>query len=196
MKLVIFEPENIHNFYPVAYLRPTFELRCGHSLLYEKIMRNHPGLPVSFFCRDCLAETFACRAPEGSTVNDPAGLEDDLLVINGCILSGGWKLERDGGEEAGVSPQGELLYARISRQSAASLPRENIHSFLAAAVEKLPKKTNENLTLIRDQWELIHSNPAAIVSDFGIAGKSGVEGITPQSASKERSHLFWVGGWE
>jgi len=55
MKLVIFEPEKFYNFYPIAYLRPTFELRCGHSLLYEKIIRSHPGLPVFFFCRDCLA---------------------------------------------------------------------------------------------------------------------------------------------
>ena len=52
MKLVIFEPENFHNFYPVAYLRPTFELRCGHSLLYEKIMRNLflPRLPGGNLC--------------------------------------------------------------------------------------------------------------------------------------------------
>jgi len=183
MKLVIFEPENSFNFYPIAYLRPTFELRCGHSLLYEKIIRNHPGLPVSFFCRDYLAETFAGRVPEGATVNDTAGLDDDLLVVNGCILSGGWKMDRDGGEEAGMSPEGELLYARISKQSAASLPRENIRSFLAAAAEKLPNKTNKNLTLIRYQWELIRHNAQAIVSDFETAGKSGVEGILHSTAT-------------
>ena len=183
MKLVIFEPENFFNFYPIAYLRPTFELRCGHSLLYEKIIRSHPGLPVSFFCRDYLAETFADRAPEGAVINDVAGLDDDLLVVNGCILASDWKLDSHGSEEVGLSTEGELLYARISRQSAASLPRENIHSFLDAAAEKLPNKTNKNLTLIRYQWELIRHNPEAIVSDFEAAGNSGVEGILHSTAT-------------
>ncbi len=183
MKLVIFEPENFYNFYPIAYLRPTYELRCGHSLLYEKIIRNHPGLSVSFFCRDCLAETFSSRAPEGASVNDLAGLDDDLLVVNGCILAGNWNLERDGGEEIGMSPEGDLLYVRISRESAVSLPKDDIHAFLAAAAEKLPPKTDESLTLIRYQWELIRHNPEAIVSDFEIAGKSGVEGILHSTAT-------------
>ena len=183
MKLVIFEPEKFYNFYPIAYLRPTFELRCGHSLLYEKIIRSHPGLPVFFFCRDCLAETFAERAPEGASVNDPTGLDDDLLVVNGCILAGDWNLKRDRGEEVGMSPEGDLLYARINKATASSLPKGNINTFLAAATEKLPPKTDESLTLIRYQWELIRHNPGTIVSDFKLAGKSGVEGILHSTAT-------------
>ncbi|MFH1068775.1 MAG: putative sugar nucleotidyl transferase, partial [Candidatus Glassbacteria bacterium] len=158
-------------------LRPTFELRCGHGPLYEKILRNHPGLPVSFFCRDYLAETFSTRAPEGAAVNDLATLEDDLLIINGQLLAGEWMLETEGEEVAGFSPDGELLYARITKSSAVNLPGEDIFGFLAALSEKIPNRENVDLTLIRYQWELIQYNGQAIASDFKLADRRGILGF-------------------
>ncbi|OGG02602.1 MAG: hypothetical protein A3F83_15945 [Candidatus Glassbacteria bacterium RIFCSPLOWO2_12_FULL_58_11] len=175
MKLVIFESESFYNFFPIAYLRPTFELRCGHLKLYEKIIRNHPGPPAAFFCRHYLAETFALRAPAGSTINDPVSLDDNLLVFNGQLLVNDWMLESAGEEEVGLSERGEVLYARIKRSSAAGLPKDSIHVFLRAAAERLPSR-KVDLTLIRNQWELIQHNSRAIVSDFELAGKRGVEG--------------------
>ena len=176
MKLVIFEGKKSFNFFPIAYLRPTFELRCGHHLLYEKIVRNHPGLPVSFFCRDYLAETFAGRAPAGSTVNDIAGLKDDLLIFNGNLLLEDFRLEARGPEQVALSSEGELLYARVGKATAESIAAGEIHGFLDGIIKKLPAKKDPGITLIDYQWELIHHNPSAIEADFRIEDKNGIEG--------------------
>ncbi|HUU28285.1 MAG TPA: putative sugar nucleotidyl transferase [archaeon] len=183
MRLVIFEGDNFYNFFPIAYLRPTFELRCGHSLLYEKIIRNHPGLAVSFFCRDYLAETFSARCPEGSAVNDLRSLKDDLLVFNGNLLVKKFKLHPQGPEEIALSEDGEILYSRIKKETAGKLPCTDIRSFLDTAREKLPVEKAPDLTLITYQWELIQHNREAIDSDFEIAGKSGIEGMVDKQAN-------------
>ncbi len=183
MKLVIFEDRHYRRFLPIAWLRPVFELRCGHGPLYEKILRNHPGLPVAFFCRDYLAETFAARAPQGATVNDPAALEDDLLVFGGSLLAGDFRLDSRGREELLLDAEGELLCARIGRRHAARLPRQDIFAFLEAARELLPARQAQGPTRLGWQWELIRHNPAAIESDFRLAGRSGVQGELHPSAT-------------
>jgi len=183
MRLVIFEDRNFHNFFPIAYLRPSFELRCGHSCLYEKIIRNHPGLPVAFFCREYLKETFSARAPRGSVVNELSILEDDLLIFNGNLLLGKFRLEAEGPDQVGLNPQGELLWARVSKETAQKLPRDSFQGFLEAVSENLPKKEVRKPVLIGYQWELIQHNPGAIESDFELAGKSGIQGTVHESAT-------------
>jgi UDP-N-acetylglucosamine diphosphorylase/glucosamine-1-phosphate N-acetyltransferase len=183
MRLVIFEGKKFYNFFPIAYLRPTFELKCGHTYLYEKIIRNHPALPVSFFCREYLADTFSSRMPKSASVNDLASLKDDLLVFNGSLLVADFRLEAQGNEEAALNEDGDLLYARINKETTGKLPADDIFTFLAAAAEKIPAKKVSGLTLIRYQWELIHHNPRAIESDFRIAGKKGIEGEIHESAT-------------
>jgi len=183
MKLVIFEGKKHYNFFPIAYLRPTFELRCGHSLLYEKIIRNHPGPAVAFFCRDYLADTFAGRAPEGSTINDLSSLKDDLLVFNGNLLLEDFRLEAQGPEEVGLTAEGKLLYARVTKKTAESLAANDIHGFLEALAEKLPAVKATGITLIEYQWELIHHNGAAVEADFRIEGKTGIQGEVHDSAT-------------
>jgi UDP-N-acetylglucosamine diphosphorylase / glucose-1-phosphate thymidylyltransferase / UDP-N-acetylgalactosamine diphosphorylase / glucosamine-1-phosphate N-acetyltransferase / galactosamine-1-phosphate N-acetyltransferase len=183
MRLVIFEPENFRNFFPIAHLRPTFALRCGASLLYEKTIRNHPGLPVSMFCRDSLTETFAGDMPPGCSLNELATLENDLLIINGNLLIGEWMLESHGPEAVGVTADGELLYARISRTTAASLPRKNIHSFLAAVAANLPRREIMDMNLLRWQWELVSNNAEAIASDFRLDDRKGVQGWFHESVT-------------
>jgi hypothetical protein len=113
MKLVIYEGKNVNNFLPIAYLRPTFDLRCGHGYLYEKIIRQHPGLETVFFCREYLKDTFAQRAPKGSKINDLSALDDDLLIVNGCLLIGDMKLNFDGPDGICVNPDGEIIGARV-----------------------------------------------------------------------------------
>lgn len=183
MHLVIFEPENYRNFFPIAHLRPTFALRCGTGPLYKKIIRNHPGHSVSLFCRDFLADTFATTVPDDCTVNELASLDDDLLVINGNLLIGAWMLESDGPEAAGVTEDGELLYARITRATAATLPRDNIHSFLAAAIANLPSHEIMDMDLLRWQWELVSHNSEAIVSDFKLDDRRGIQGWFHESVT-------------
>ena len=163
MRLVIFEDRNFHNFFPIAYLRPSFELRCGHSCLYEKIIRNHPGLPVAFFCREYLKETFSARAPRGSVVNELSILEDDLLIFNGNLLLGKFRLEAEGPDQVGLNPQGELLWARVSKETAQKLPRD---SFQLSPItwRRLPSPRIQSLIL----WQMLReiSSQDSIIGFF------------------------------
>ena len=112
-------------------------------------------------------------------------LDDDLLIFNGNLLLTGFSLESEGPEMAACSPDGELLYARVSKETASTIKADDIFTFLEALVEKLPEETPaaEGLTKIDYQWELIHHNGAAIEADFKAAGLSGIEGELHQSAT-------------
>ncbi|MCP4639915.1 MAG: transferase, partial [bacterium] len=86
MKLVIFEDQTFECFYPLTYLRPVFELRCGASSLAEKIVAGQSPDTAAYFVRDVLRDTFLQRH-EGAVVNDLAAIrEDDCLIVNGRIL--------------------------------------------------------------------------------------------------------------
>ena len=182
MKLVIYEGKNVHNFLPIAYLRPTFDLRCGHGYLYEKIIRQHSGLDVAFYCRDYLTDTFAQLAPEGSTVNDMSALDDDLLIVNGCLLIGDEKLNGDGPDGICVDGDGDIVCARVKKETAVSLKAENFLDFLDQLVEKLPKKTVD-MELAKYQWDVVLKNGKVIDSDFEISGRSGIEGSLHEDSS-------------
>ena len=85
MRLVIYEDETFDNFYPLTYLRATFELHCGATSLAEKLQRIAPWAPVAYFAREGLAPVLRERLD--APVNDPASLQgDDLLLVNGRLL--------------------------------------------------------------------------------------------------------------
>ena len=82
MKLVIFEDASFEQFYPLTYLRPTFDLRCGSTLLREKVERAFGRKADAVFVREWLREAYAVRT--SARVNDLGALEgDDLVLVNG-----------------------------------------------------------------------------------------------------------------
>ena len=174
MRLIIFEDEKYDLLYPLTYLRATFELRCGHTSLGEKICREAGQTSeTAYSVREMMAPSIKQRFP-GSKVNDPQMLkDDDLLLVNGRVLA----LEKlpvpanDGIILNGDSP----VIVKISAQTAKSLPVDSIANFLSAAQKALPV-IEKDVTVIDYSWDLIHHNPQAITADFNAAGKSGING--------------------
>ncbi|HNQ35450.1 MAG TPA: putative sugar nucleotidyl transferase [bacterium] len=183
MRTIIFEDDGFQALYPLTYLRPVFGLRCGATTLYEKIRRHFgAGLPAAAL-RPGLAALWRREHPGAGTIETDAPFQagpEPMLLVNGRWLAEPPGIPATGPEEAAFAG-GDLAYLRLRPETAAALPAQTWNGFLAAAVEKLPRREVE-LKLIRHPWDLINHNPDAIRTDFQLAGKSGLEGeFHPQS---------------
>ena len=86
MKVLIYEDETYENFYPLTYLRASWELRCGAFSLRQRIEHLFPAEQVGLWARDILVPVLRRRYPD-KPVNDLKALEgDDLLLVNGRAL--------------------------------------------------------------------------------------------------------------
>ena len=172
MKLCVFEDSTAPNFAPLVHLRPVFELRCGHTRLFEKIQQTYPDAQKTYLVRDYLKDVTAERL--GGSVNDIDGFADDTLFVSGRYLDFGQHDFSGDGEEAGVCEDG-IVYVRAKRETiqkhAESAPEEIVERIAA----ELPRKKLD-VKLLSYPWDLVRHNPDAIVSDFKRLAKSGVHG--------------------
>lgn len=181
MKLCIFEDQGYDGLYPMTLTRPAFELKCGHTQLWEKIVRKFPKTEVTFLCRDYVAEVFANRTGQGR-VNDERALKGDgCLFVNGRWLFDNAGLSLDGPEEVGVCGE-DVVYARVLGATLDRLASEGLSGLVGRLREALVVKEVE-ADLISYPWNLISKNPGAIEADFAALGRRGVHGkVHPQAA--------------
>ena len=180
MRLIVFEDDRYTRFYPISYLRPVFGLRCGATTLAEKIVRQCPDAGVAWFMRDELKDVWAEETD--APINDAAQLQgDDLFVVNGRLLAPAGTLMPEG-DEARVNCGQTLVRARVGREKADAWNCASIEDLVAKCNAELPQ-VEEEFELIGYPWDLIHHNPDAIVDDFEIAGRSGVEGRMSDQAA-------------
>ena len=180
MRLILFDlaGESRRSFYPLALSRPIWDLRCGMTTLGEKLLAKLGVVDVACFVPDYMAAAY--RARTTLPVNSAAALAgDDLVLVSGRVKAPTFDLALRGPSEVGVSADGQVLYARVTRDDAARLPADSVEAFLAAAAEKLPK-TPCRFPTWNYIWELVLANPGAIVEDFASRGRSGIEGSVEQ----------------
>jgi UDP-N-acetylglucosamine diphosphorylase/glucosamine-1-phosphate N-acetyltransferase len=173
VRLIIFEDRTFDQFYPLTYLRATFELRCGATTLAEKIRRAVPGLPVAYFTRDLLAPLLRERLD--GPVNDPNSLKgDDLLLVNGrWLVLDPAQLAAQGPEEIVVDGE-TLVAARITRAAAERADTSSVDAFLASLDRTLHIRQVKS-TVLSYFWELVQHNAKALAADFVAAGKFGIQ---------------------
>ena len=75
MRVCIFEDGKYDQLYPLTHFRPVWELKCGHTLLYQKILRKL-GDSFALFARDSLTDVLRERHP-GTPINDRSALTGD-----------------------------------------------------------------------------------------------------------------------
>ncbi len=163
MKLVIFEDDKYDNLYPLTYMRPVFELRCGATPLAEKIRYAAAADSTAYFVRHWLAEPYAERTD--APVNKPGELQGDVLLVNGRLLvDGKFDLKALGPDEA-LNKDGTLVAANVT---ASTLAAANAGSFEATISALEPRLTAREgaATLIEYPWLLIYHNATMIESDF------------------------------
>ena len=181
MKLVIYEDALFDRLYPLTYMRPTFDLRCGRTLLREKIERAAGRKADALFVRDWLRDLCAARNA-GTQVNDLAALQgDDLLIVNGRCLWVGDTPAPSGGDACGMVGD-EIAYITLTRDTAKGISAADFSEFLDAAARAAPK-SDAGVKLVAYPWNLVDENPAAVADDFAKLGKSGIEGTFSEQAA-------------
>jgi UDP-N-acetylglucosamine diphosphorylase / glucose-1-phosphate thymidylyltransferase / UDP-N-acetylgalactosamine diphosphorylase / glucosamine-1-phosphate N-acetyltransferase / galactosamine-1-phosphate N-acetyltransferase len=180
MRLIIVDraTEQRRHFWPLVLSRPIWDLRCGFTSLGERLQRKIGTTDVACFLPPYMAEAWQ----ESTTwrVNDSAALKgEDLLVVDARVKADTLDMAVGGPSEVRLDEQGELLYARVTKEDAERLQGGDIESFLASAKAGLPVVPN-TLSVWEYTWDLVLANPAQITADFASAGKYGIEGTIEQ----------------
>jgi len=173
MRLVIYEDAVFDQLYPLTYMRPIFDLRCGHTLLREKIERAAGQRAGVLFVRDWLRDL--CAARTTATVNDLDALQgDDLVLVNGRCLWVGDTPVPSGRDVCGMVGD-EIAYVALTRDTAKSVSAGDFAEFLEVAAKAVPTE-DAAVRMIGYPWDLVNENPDAICDDFAKLGKTGIHG--------------------
>jgi len=176
MRLILVDrlTEKRFHFYPLALSRPIWELRCGMTSLYDKLLDKIDVTDVACFVPPYMAEVY--RRQTSRPVNDPATLSgDDLLVVDARVKAAEFNVKPEGSSEIALDDDGEVLYARVTRDDLAKLNTESIDTMLESAKVALPAADGEVATW-NYTWDLVLANPEQLAVDFAAAGRSGIEG--------------------
>lgn len=191
MNVIIYEDAKHDNLVPIAYLRPVFELKCGHTLLWQKIERLLEKECDQYFMRDYLAPVFSKKFG-ADKVNQLSALKDnDLLLINGRLLAIDIEISLDGPEEIAYS-EDQIVYARVNKSTTSGIEFQSPEELLNQIVSKLPKKQIE-ATMINYPWNLVQNNSRAIVDDYNLLPEKGIHGeISPQAGIIGEKDLIYA----
>jgi len=184
MRLILLDlpsGRRIH-FYPLAFCRPIWDLRCGMTSLGEKLVASSGAKDVACFVPPYMADSY--RAKTRWVVNDLAALGGaDLLLVSARVKPQAFTAVSSwtspGPAQAVVAPEGELLLARVSAKDAAVLDRSSIDAFVESVKAKAASTSQEDrngVPVWNYTWDLVLANPKQLVEDFRAAGRSGNEG--------------------
>ncbi len=177
MKVCIFEDEKATDFFPLTMTRAVFELRCGRTLVIDKIL-DFLGCRegVCLYVRDYIAPVVRLRYPDFQ-VNEPGFLKgDDVLFINGRWLYSGEVLEIKGEEAAFSDGDGQLIYLKASKETVLKmLEKPSLLDGIKWAAEELGGR-KVKARVLNWPWDLVFSNPDMIRYDFRRLGRRGVHG--------------------
>ena len=174
MRLCIFEDDKFDLLYPLTHLRPTWELKCGHTQLYQKVLRQLGNDNCAFFARDHLTDVLRERH-QAVPVNDMAALAgDDLLLVNGRWLFMRAALDAAGAEELGKAGDA-VAYARVNRATAEKCRADSFDQFLANVGNEL-SHVNVDAQMIQYPWDIVVNLQDAIRDDFERLPERGIQG--------------------
>ena len=188
MNLCIFEDEGFANLLPLAYTRPTYELRCGVFTIREKIQRLFPDSPVTLLCRDYLAGA-VLEANPAVKVNE---LEyDDYLFVNGRAILDSASLSSINLEREGIYIQADNVVIAVLKAGSLKSIRKRIGEALSSDDFSVVAKFSIKATLLDYPWDFVHHNSDQIREDFKTLNSPGViEGkIYPRVSLIEKQNI-------
>jgi UDP-N-acetylglucosamine diphosphorylase/glucosamine-1-phosphate N-acetyltransferase len=127
MEIIIFEDSGFSSLYPLTYLHPSFDLKCGALTFKERIeLKLGNEHKYSLLCRDVIAPYVKELYPHNK-VNDFSELSGNVLLINGRVL-----FKNDSLEKLLVTSEEPEFYTVNETLVAAYIPRETAAGFLKA----------------------------------------------------------------
>ncbi len=178
------------NFYPLAFSRPLWELRCGMTSLGEKLVAKTGVRDVSGFLPAYMADAY--REGAAWPVNQLSSLAgDDLLLVDARVKADSFDVSPTGPSQAAFDADGNCVYARIARADLGRLNAQSLEAFLASARQTLPAAAAE-IPVWKYTWDLILANPEQLSKDFAAAGRNGLEGAVeePLAIRGSRNDVF------
>lgn len=176
MRITLFE-ESPEAFFPLTWLRPVFELRCGHFSPRERLETLIPSAQIGVFVRPELAEVYREEHP-GIRVNDEAGLaEDSTLLINGRWLGDPRTLAALTERQAATC-EGQLVTLMVLPEEAPLFADGNWCEVLGQ-LAKLRDEVDVPGRMVARPWDIVDHNPAQIASDFAWREAFASESLPP-----------------
>jgi len=193
MMLLVFEDEAVLSFSPLTYTRPVYELKCGAYTLLDRLLASAPGVRASLVCRPYLAPLLR-RARPSLSVNDPASLDDDVLLINGRALLAEVGLAELAVDKTCWVKDGWLAACKLKVGEAKELWDLVLNGGSCELMAKLRERGFElrearGLELLKGPWDLIKRTPELLKADLssmprgdgvvedGVVVKGGLEGL-------------------
>ena len=179
MKLVIFEGAHYDRLYPLTYLRPVFDLRCGVFTLKEKMEKKFPGCQVYLETREVL-EAVAREHHGLDAVNSPGRLspDDDLLLVDGRVILTAEPSAYTEQERVASDAEGELLWAFLTKETVGRIEADNAAELLKRAAALIGSQQADDIC-IRYPWNLIEENPEQIGRDFLVVASAAIRADVP-----------------
>lgn len=172
MRIALFEDRNYHNFNPLVYLRPVFELRSGILLLRGKLEKR-TDLPVDFLFRKLLEPLFLEQYPDAIVnrleqddylfVNARAVINDTLFAEISALPAGAALLDGDDIIACHL-PAGDLPEIAFDDEGLPVFPLDMLEA--ASSEHKL----------VSYCWDLTGMNAGEIIRDFDLIGYQGIKG--------------------
>lgn len=181
MRVAFFEDHSAAEFGPIAWLRPVFELLCGHFSMRERVIRSLPVTDWGAFVRDGLCEAYGEQHPEAH-INDPAWLKSDATVF----LNGRWLA--DPGQVAAIDPRtvglidGTVAYLAVEPAEAALFEGGQWE----AAVYQIARtrtRVAASGKLLAWPWQLVKQNAAQIAADFALRTQRPIRPLDDQQVA-------------
>jgi len=166
VRIVMFEDADFGRLYPLTYLRPVFELRCGAYSLRRKLQAKFPDSVLHLEMRDALSRVAPEICPD-CLLNHQDRLkpDDDILLVNGGAILTAPAQKYAERETVATAPTGEFVWAYLKRETVKKLSAVSARSLASLAARNLPSQNAQDL-LIRFPWDLITQNASQIKSDF------------------------------
>ncbi len=185
--ICLFEDEYFNLLHPLTLTRPVYDLRCGISLLREKIVRRFPGSRLYLYCREYLSEVVREVMPSVPVNAIPS---ENCLFINGRFILGE-KLPAFNSREIVWKKNDEVAAAWIGGNRLAALAEIKDGVIPTSWFDGLPIEEIDG-TLIRYPWDLVHHNPVQIKSDFAHFNRGGqiLGKIYPNVTLLEEKNIF------
>jgi len=165
MNIAIYEDKKTENFFPLTYLRPVYDLRCGILTLREKIELQFPGAEFILRVRNFLFDKSKENYPDYQ-VNDFSGA-DSILFINGRILA-----DADLPELLQTDADNVLFYCN-DEIVAAKTNVSDYEDFFFLLINDLENdsfgyfdKIKIDVQMIEYPWDLVRNNGDEIAKDF------------------------------
>ncbi|MCX7876315.1 MAG: putative sugar nucleotidyl transferase [Melioribacteraceae bacterium] len=167
--ICIFEDNGFENLYPLTYLRPIYELKCGIYSLLDKIKIYLGDNKYYHHSRNVLSSVLDEKYESIITSNFP---DEDIIFINGKVLFND-KFKFDvlnlKPNEALVNND-DLLAAFISKDNIQKLIFDE-NGLLDFNKINLTKIEYDTIT-IKFPWDLVNNNSNEIINDFKLFNKS------------------------